>query len=107
MKTNKITATIVIEIEDNRSLDTRCCCPMTKERILQDIHIGTGDYLISKETIISFKETNPLTDSDIRIAQDMSSIEEAVDICTLHSPVLYSQLRDELDNWNWRQDCSN
>jgi hypothetical protein len=107
MKTNKIKATIVIEIEDNRCLASRCWCPMTKERILQDINIGGGDYFTSKETIIPFEETNPLTDSDIRIDQAMSSIEESVDICTLHSSVLYRRLDDEIDNWNWRQDYTN
>ena len=116
MKTNKITATIVIEIEDNRSLESKCWCPMTKERILQDIHIGDSDYFISKETRISFEETNPLTDSDIRIYQDMSAIDDA--LCKLYDdynnamrpqrgyceiPCLY----DYIDKWNWRQDCSN
>lgn len=101
MKTNKITVTMIIEIEDNRSLATRCWCPITKELILQNIHIGSGDNLTSKENIISFEETNPLTVDDIRINTDMIAIEDA--ICFSR---VYMQLNDTIENWNWRQDCS-
>lgn len=107
MKTNKITATIVIEIEDNRTLAGRCWCPITEKYILQSIDIGSDDHFTVKTTIISFECTNPLTDSDIRTHDDMSRIRKAVDACTLQSPILYGQLFDELGNWNWRQDCSN
>lgn len=126
MKTNKITATIVIEIEDSRGLASRCNFPMTKESVLENIRIYSGSNLESKKSIISFKATNPLTE-EIREFQKMEEIAniaiaevelritdfERVRNCGLldkkYKDIELSSkiFRKELDNWNWRQDCSN
>lgn len=122
MKTNKITATIVIEIEDNRMGEYRATHPINKKLIEKNIDLRLNKcfvpYHFSTAVIksININETFPLTEAQIKYYLSCVAIDDA--LCKLYDhyndamnpqrgygeiPSLY----DYLDNWNWRQDCNN